>query len=397
MKPSSLFQHSLKREWQWLKHSRWDFAMIWWLPLASILFVWWLFSPQLPHKLPIGVWDQDHSSVSRQINRFLDASPGLSVAAQFSDAREAEAALRQGQVYAVVYLPYNLAKTLKNSQHADVILNVNAQFGTHAGLIQRDVMTVVGTVSAGIQIKARSARGQAPQQASDSFTPIKANTTALFNVASDYQQFLASMIMPALLHIFAVTAGAYTVGRELRDYGMTIWLTPMGTAQPTKRQLILALLGKLTPASLSLGVVSIIVLLLAALPQSVSLSAWILVLLGLWLLLLLSLLLGAFLALLTLSLRMALSGTGFITAPAFAFSGTGFPLLAMSGGAYVWAVLLPYTHYARLQVQQLQMQAPASFALPTLLALSLACLAFIPVCGQLLKRALNRPEKWGGR
>ncbi len=372
--------------------------MILWLPLASVLFVWWLFSPQLPHKLPIGVWDQDHSSVSRQINRFLEASPGLSVAAQFSDAREAEDALRQGRVYAVVYLPHNLATTLKNGRSASVVLNVNGQFGTHAGLIQRDVMTVVGTVSAGIQIKARSARGQAPQQAQDSFTPIKANTTALFNVASDYQLFLGSMLMPALLHIFAMTAGAYTVGRELRDYGLKAWLRPDDDAAPPSHgPFMLALLGKLTPAILSLGAVSVLSLILAALPQSVSVSAWLLVLIGLWLLLLLSLLLGAFLALLTLSLRMALSGTGFITAPAFAFSGTGFPLLAMSTGAYAWAVLLPYTHYARLQVQQLQMQAPAGYALPTLLALSAVCLMLIPLCGRLLQRALARPEKWGGR
>ncbi|MBP6563821.1 MAG: ABC transporter permease, partial [Neisseriaceae bacterium] len=241
-----LFTHSVQREWQWLKYSRWDLAMVWWLPLASALFVWWLFAPQQPHKLPIGVWDQDHSSISRQITRFLDASPGLSVAAQFSDAGAAEAALRQGHIYAVVYLPQHLAKTLKTGRHADVVLNVNAQFGTHSGLIQRDVMTVVATVSAGIQIKARSAHGQAVQQAMASFTPIKANTTALFNVATDYQQFLGSMLMPALLHIFAMTAGAYTVGRELRDFGMTQWLHPQGTVNaPRACGYMMALLGKL--------------------------------------------------------------------------------------------------------------------------------------------------------
>lgn len=372
--------------------------MVLWLPLASVLLTWWLFSPQQPHKLPIGVWDQDHSSVSRQINRFLDASPGLSVAEQFSDAREAEAALREGRVYAVVYLPYKLAQTLKNGQHADVVLNVNAQFGTHSGLIQRDVMTVVGTVSAGIQIKARSARGQAPQQAIDSFTPIKANTTPLFNVATDYQQFLGSMIMPALLHIFAMTAGAYTVGRELRDFGMRAWLQPSGEQQrPQKHQFILALLGKLTPAALSLGAISLLTLMLAALSQAVSPWSWLLVLLGLWLLTILSLFVGAFLALLTLSLRMALSGCGFITAPAFAFSGTGFPLLAMSSGAYLWAVILPYTHYARLQVQQFQMQAPMAYGLPTIAAFSVASMVLMMLCGLLTQRALYRPEKWGGR
>ena len=43
--------------------------------------------------------------------------------------------------------------------------------------------------------------------------------------------------------------------------------------------------------------------------------------------------LGALLAALTRSLRMALSGVGFCSAPAFAFSGVAFPLLAMPASA----------------------------------------------------------------
>ncbi|MEG3002946.1 MAG: ABC transporter permease, partial [Comamonas sp.] len=60
----------------------------------------------------------------------------------------------------------------------------------------------------------------------------------------------------------------------------------------------------------------------------------------------------------TLSLRMALSGTGLLSAPAFAFSGVGFPLLAMTDSARGWALAMPYTHYARLQIEQWQMGAP---------------------------------------
>ncbi|MBP6562970.1 MAG: hypothetical protein KA214_05775, partial [Neisseriaceae bacterium] len=66
-------------------------------------------------------------------------------------------------------------------------------------------------------------------------------------------------------------------------------------------------------------------------------------------------------------------------------------------GAYVWAIILPYTHYARLQVQQFQMQAPVAYGLPTVLALTGAVAVFIPLCALLTRRALSRPEKWGGR
>lgn len=188
------------------------------------IFIWWLFAAQIPFQLPIGVWDQDHSSLSRQITRYLDATPGLRVAAQYSDGREAQAALKAGDVYAVMYLPNELSSHVKSGQPANVVLNVNAQFGTHSGLIQRDVKTTIGTVSAGIQMQMRMAHGQPAEQAQASFSPLQFNNIALFNVAGNYQLFLGSVLIPALLHIFAVTAGAYSVGRELRDKIIGQWL-----------------------------------------------------------------------------------------------------------------------------------------------------------------------------
>ena len=387
------FAQSWQREWQWLRGSPWDMAMIFWLPLGSVFFIWWLFAAQIPFQLPIGVWDQDHSSLSRQITRYLDATPGLRVAAQYSDGREAQAALQAGAVYAVMYLPNELSNNVKSGQPANVVLNVNAQFGTHSGLIERDVKTTIGTLSAGIQMQMLMAHGQPAEQAQASFSPLQSNNTALFNVAGNYQLFLGSVLIPALLHIFAVTAGAYSVGRELRDKILGQWLgTRIDWATCS-----IALLGKLAPAMLALSLVTGISMWLIAQPGVDSLSALLTVYLSLCLLIFLSLVIGASFSLITGSLRIALSGGAFMTSPAFAFSGTGFPLLAMSSGAYAWAMLLPFTHHALLQVKLLQMQGPVSLAIPALIGFTLASVVFFAVDIALLQRALKRPEKWGAR
>jgi ABC-2 type transport system permease protein len=111
----------------------------------------------------------------------------------------------------------------------------------------------------------------------------------------------------------------------------------------------------------------------------------------------LSALIGAALALASGSLRMALSGTGFLSAPAFAFGGVGFPLLAMPALARDWANALPYTHYIRLQTQQLQMGAPLSSSLHIMLGLALAVLATAGLCTLLLRYRARRPDTWGQR
>ncbi|WP_157627313.1 ABC transporter permease, partial [Variovorax boronicumulans] len=111
----------------------------------------------------------------------------------------------------------------------------------------------------------------------------------------------------------------------------------------------------------------------------------------------LSIALGAFVASLTRSLRTALSATGFITAPAFAFGGVGFPLVAMPVLAQLWAGLLPYTHYIRVQMEQLQMGAPLAYSAATPLWMVVGTAVLLAVSATLLVRAAGAPETWGGR
>ena len=71
---------------------------------------------------------------------------------------------------------------------------------------------------------ARNKRGEAARAVRVSMEPIHTQMVALFNVSSNYEQFLGAALIPALLHILAMTAGAWTVGRELRDSSLGQWL-----------------------------------------------------------------------------------------------------------------------------------------------------------------------------
>ncbi len=391
---SSALARAWAREWQRLRTSPWDLAMVSWVPLAGVALLWWIFSAGLPTQLPIGVLDQDHSALSRQLVRFLDATPGLRVARQFADGAAASTALRGAEVYAVVAVPRDFERTVKAGRAAQLTLLHNAQLGTHSGLIQRDVRTVAATLSAGVEMAARNKRGESARGVRVSVEPIRADMVTLFNPSLNYEQFLAAALIPALLHILAMTAGAWSVGRELRDGTVWHWL---GVA-PGPAAGAGALLGKLLPAALMLGSVGTAALLWLTWGRGwhpPGHLAW--VWLGLLALLLLSMAMGAFAAAATASLRTALSATGFVSAPAFAFSGVGFPLLAMPPAARVWAEALPYTHYIRLQMEQLQMGAPIAYSAGTLAALTGAAAVLLAACVPLLARASRRPHLWGRR
>ena len=265
---------SALRESRLLARRPWDLALISWVPLLAVTLLWWIFSAGLPTRLPIGVLDDDHTALSRQLERFLQATPGLTVAERFDNAAEAERALRAGRVDAAVLIPADFTRSVKQGRAAQVTLLHNAQLGTHSGLIQRDVRTVVGTLSAGIEMAARNKRGEPALAVRVAMEPIRTGMVTLFNTALDYEWFLAAALIPALLHVLAMTAGAWSVGRELRDRTLGAWLLDAGddpdagsaassrmTGPPDRATVAGALCGKLVWAWLGLGLTGSLALL----------------------------------------------------------------------------------------------------------------------------------------
>lgn len=62
--------------------------------------------------------DQDHSALSRQLIRFLQATPGLQVIRPYANTTEVTQAMRRAEAYAVVSIPPDFARSLKQGRAA---------------------------------------------------------------------------------------------------------------------------------------------------------------------------------------------------------------------------------------------------------------------------------------
>lgn len=425
-KLKDVFVRSAAYERRFLAKNPWDLAMVLWIPLTTVLLIWWIFSQIQITDLPIGVIDNDHGPIANTAVRYLEANPNLTVKQLYHTPAAAKAAILQRDIYAVVIIPEDFSRNISSSKPAPIILQVNAQYGTHSGIIQTSVQSVIGTLSAGVEMKRLVKQGMAPSQAAIAYSPISIQRISLFNAATDYQQFLASTVIPALLHILAMVIGATTIGRELRDKRIGRWyrfidgsrahltLPPNNELQynaadkvsnrplstPTNVNisvLMSALLGKYFWPLLAYSLWSVLALWLAAPQQAIATSALMVTYISLVLLMMLSFWLGAIFTLSSFSLRMGLSATGFISAPSYAFAGVTFPYVAISKNAQHWSDVLPLTHYLKLHIAQLQMQAPVMISLPILYGLTLATLIALYLTALLSKRALAYPERWGAR
>ena len=430
------FVRSAAYERRFLAKNPWDLAMVVWIPLATVLLIWWIFSRTQITDLPIGVIDQDHSPLANTLVRYLEASPDITVKQLYHSPAAAKDAILQRDIYAIVIIPPDFSRKILSGKPSPLVLQVNAQYGTHSGIIQKSVQSVVGTLSAGVEIQRLVKQGMAPSQAAIAYSPISIQRVSLFNAATNYQQFLASTVIPALLHILAMVIGATTIGRELRDKNLGRWYRFIARSHSNvtiengdncdnrtsnnnipnnktpnnqlKNQLhalqhvsilvvLSGLAGKYFWSILAYSLWSALAIWLTIQQQAIASASIIATYLGLLILMMLSFWLGAIFTLGSFSLRTGLSATGFISAPSYAFAGVTFPYIAISDSAKHWSDILPLTHYLKLHIAQLQMQAPVAISLPIIYGLTLATLITMILTALLTKRALAHPERWGAR
>ena len=410
------FWHSARREWDFLVQNRWDFSLMFWMPIVLIFLVWWIFSKGMAVGIPIAVIDNDHSAQSATIIRYIDATPEVAVVKSLHSAAAAQQAIETTDVMAVVEIPENFSANLLAGKTSRLLLNVNAQYGTHSGMIQKAVQTAVSTFSAGAEMQRRVAIGEDVTLTKTSYAPIQSQSVALFNTANNYQQFLAVTVVPALLHILSMVIGASTVGRELVDKTLGEWyqsLTPpkfasnrlsnpsnpvtLGHEKPKLSLIIAGLNGKLIWAMFAYTLWTAVGLTLVMQIFPIRLASVAITYLIFLMFMMVSFWLGVIVTVGTFSYRQGLSFTGFISAPSFAFSGVTFPFLAMSPAAQRWANALPLTHYLNLQTTQLQMGAPPSFAYSSFIGFFIAVMITLLLAALLTKKALLKPEKWGQR
>ena len=92
---------------------------------------------------------------------------------------------------------------------------------------------------------------------------------------------------------------------------------------------------------------------------------------------------------------LALSAAALYTAPAMAFAGATFPVLAMPPIAKAWSSMLPLTHYLKLFQDQSMRGAPLHVSLPAILALLIFASVGPVLMLPRMKKIMANERYWG--
>ena len=313
---------------------------------VNMVFYLSFFRDGLPHDLPIGVVDEDHSSTSRNFADQLDATQ-LGKVIHYDDLHLARTHMQTGRISAFVVLPKGFNADIQANRQPHIGYYVNSLYFVGGALAYKDILTMVNLTNGAVQREVLRAKGMNEREIMNRIQPIVLDQHQIGNPTTNYGVYLNGVILPGVLEMIVILITIYAVGSELK-YGTSRHL--MNT---TGGSIEKALLGKLFPYNIIFTVLGIglELLLFHWFKYPLKGSLW-WMFLDILLLVSASEALGLFIIELFPVLRIAISVGAIISVLAFSLSGFSLPVEAMPPYVQGFSAIFPLRHYYLFHAQE---------------------------------------------
>lgn len=310
------------------------------IPLLCFGFFATFMPDGLPCELPVGIIDHDNSMLSRNLIRQIEATPECKVTGHYLNFNEAREAMQSGDIYGFTEIPADIEKMVLSGQQPVIRFYYNQTYMIAGSLVLKDMSLVLNTVSAGLNLKGRMARGQGKNMALAAVMPIIPEIHAIGNPFVNYSVYLINVIMPGLLQLMVLLTTVYIIGVELKESSSRVWLKTGGN------RIIPSLSGKLLPYTLIFCVMGFVmdVILFKILRYPLHTGfGW--MVLNTFLMILSAQAVGILMIGVFPVLRDGLSFAGLYGMLAFSYSGLSFPIEGMPGLLQGLSYLFPLRYY----------------------------------------------------
>lgn len=360
------YKNLFLREFRRLAARRIYWFMMIFAPMACFVFFADLLKQGLPQKLPVAVVDEDNSGTSRQLYRSLDAIAQSEVVLRTADFAEARKAMQQGKVYGIFHIPADFRQKVSVGQQPELSFYTNETFLLPASLVYKDMRLQSVLANGAVQQTLLLAKGKGGPQLQAKLMPITVDTNPLNNPWISYAIYLASVLMPAFVFMFAMFTAAYSIGQETKERTADAWL------QCADGSVVLALAGKLLPQTLIFGVTGMLYLsILYGYMHFPLNSGFFPMFLAMILLVLAAQGFAVFMTGMARRNRIALSSCALWGVLSFSISGFTYPATSMPQLIQILCNLFPVRHYYLLYVDQALNGIPMAYSWQPYIALAL--------------------------
>lgn len=313
--------------------------------LVCSIFYLTFFSEGVPSDLPIGIVDNDNSTLTRNFIQQLDATQ-LGKVIQYESFTEAREDMQKGVITSVCVLPKGMYADVQAQRQPVFTYYVNTLYFLGGSLAYKDILTMINLTSGAVQRSVLRMKGVNEHSIAGRLRPIDIDVHMIGNPTMNYGAYLANMMLPGMLEMAIIILLIYSLGTELK-YGTSRHL--LETADGSIKKAIAGKLMLYTLLFTAIGF-ALVLTLYGWMKFPLNGSIW-------WMLLDVFLLVTASEAVAVLIigcipvLRFALSIGALYSVLALSMTGFTLPVEAIPAGLRGLAEIFPLRHYYLLYVQ----------------------------------------------
>lgn len=355
-------------------------------PLFCFVFFTSLMAEGLPTDMPLGLVDNDNTTMSRSLARNLDAFEMTSIKEQYANVTEAREAVQRGDIYGFYYIPKGTTRKAQRQELPVVSFYTNYSYLVAGSLLYRDMRTMSELASGAASRTVLYAKGATERQAMAFLQPIVIDSHAINNPWLNYNVYLSNVILPGLLMLFIFMVTVFSIGTEVKYNTVHDWLIM------ARGSMFHALAGKLLPQTLIFFLIGIAFAIglygVLHFPCHCGLPTMLLVM---FLGIIGAQGLGVFMFAMLPTLRMSLSFASLWGVISFSICGMSYPVMAMHPTLQGLSLLFPLRHYFLLYVNCALDGYPLMNAAPYVVGLLLFALLPLLLLRRLKKMLLVVP------
>ncbi len=308
-------------------------------PFLLITLFGYLYIQQKVTQMPVIVYDQDQTDLSRSIIRAFGESERLEIVESADSYQRVEQALQLEQAYMGVVIPPRLKEDVKSGRSSQVAVLLNGTNILIMNTLANTANQVIQTVSAGVTMRVLQGFGVTRQKAYQAVTALNFRTRIWFNPTTSYLLFMLVGLIGVAIQQLTMLEVALSFVKE-KEQGTWKQLACAGWKTTD------LVLGKGLLYFLIFMLVSVAVYGLAFFHFGIPLrgdAGMLLLATALFLLVLVAL--GMALSIIAPNSSMAIEVSMMIAVPSFLISGYTWPYLNMPPVIQFLSKILPLTHF----------------------------------------------------
>ncbi len=375
----------IKREWRRLCSRPIYMVGIAVVPVCFAFFFVSLLSEGLPLKVPAAIVDLDHTSLSRQTTRSLDAMELVDIVQTEESYNDAIRAVQRGEIFGFFVIPRDFERDALSGDAPTLTFYNNLTYYVPGTLVFKGFKTLAVTTSGRVVQTSMVERGISPKLAGAFLQPMDVASHPLNNPWLNYSYYLSTSFLPGLLELMIFIMTVYAITHEIKSGSSIEWL------RTARGDIWTAVIGKLLPQTLIFTVLAFGMVSMMFgwhhFPMNGSLPA---------------MLLAAFLFVVACqsfaviacaavpNMRLALSICCLSGILAFSLAAFSFPVQSMYGAMGIFSYLLPVRYYFLIYIDVALNGLPVFFTrfnYVGLLVFPILAVAMTP----LMKRHLLKP------